>query len=538
MAEVTTERALKVLEELSNDSATGPDNLPTRILKECAKQLAAPFCMLAKIVLQERRWPDAFLVHNIVPLHKKNSVYHPTNYRGVHLTAQLSKAMERLLQTLFMPFLLRSEAFGPNQFAYTPERGARDALAHMLLAWLPALAKGKKIGAYCSDVSGAFDRVKVERLVAKLKAKKIHPVLVEVIMSWLRDRSAQVVIGGERSGEFELKDMVFQGTVWGPTLWNVFFEDARRAINEMFFVETVYADDLNAYRIFESTTSNADVLKSTTMCQAELHSWGGANQVAFDPKKESLHVLSKTEGYGPEFKILGVLFDSGLTMASAVAELVTEASWKLKMLIKTRRYYNDAELVMLYKSQLLSFLEYRTPALYHATRNVLERLDNVQSRFLRDAGIDDTVALLEFNLAPLATRRDIAMLGVIHRAVLGKGPPHFKQYFRINHDMQLHDPRTTNRSQLVTRSALGLIAVYNLLPAGITSARSVTIFQTRLQLELKLRAEAGLPTWQNTYSPRMPLHQHPLRQDDGSKALIARVLEGFFDSSSGDEGHM
>ena len=96
--------------------------------------------MLARIILQERRWPDAWLVHNIVPLHKKNSVYAPGNYRGVHLTAQLSKAMERFLQTLFMPFLLRSEAFGPNQFAYTPECGARDALAHVLLVCMASSA--------------------------------------------------------------------------------------------------------------------------------------------------------------------------------------------------------------------------------------------------------------------------------------------------------------------------------------------------------------------------------------------------------------
>ena len=42
--------------------------------------------------------------------------------------------------------------------------------------------------------------------------------------------------------------MVYQGTVLGPTLWNLFFEDARAAINEVFFTEYVFADDLNAFR--------------------------------------------------------------------------------------------------------------------------------------------------------------------------------------------------------------------------------------------------------------------------------------------------
>ena len=78
-----------------------------------------------------------------MPIHKKNSVFLAGNYRGVHLTAQVSKAMERLLRTRFMPFLLKSVAYGPNQFAYTPERGARDALALLLLVWIKEIANKK-----------------------------------------------------------------------------------------------------------------------------------------------------------------------------------------------------------------------------------------------------------------------------------------------------------------------------------------------------------------------------------------------------------
>jgi hypothetical protein len=37
----------------------------------------------------------------------------------------------------------------------------------MALVWMTALAKGRKIAIYCSDVSGAFDRVKKDRLVKK-----------------------------------------------------------------------------------------------------------------------------------------------------------------------------------------------------------------------------------------------------------------------------------------------------------------------------------------------------------------------------------
>ena len=68
-------------------------------------------------------------------------------------------------------------------------------------------------------------------------------------------------------------------------------------------------------------------------------------------------------------------------MEMAVAEVVNEATWKLRTLLRTQRYYTDADLIILYKAHMLSFLEYRTPAVYHALRSILSRLDSVQSRF-------------------------------------------------------------------------------------------------------------------------------------------------------------
>ena len=113
-------------------------------------------------------------MHWVVPLYKKKVVYDGRNYRGIHLTSQLSKVVERLLQQLYAPFLRDTVAFGPNQFAYAAGRGARDAVAMMVLTWLDGFEKGLKFAVYCSDVSGAFDKVKRTRLEAKLRAKGLR----------------------------------------------------------------------------------------------------------------------------------------------------------------------------------------------------------------------------------------------------------------------------------------------------------------------------------------------------------------------------
>ena len=98
---------------------------------------------------------------------------------------------------------------------------------------------------YCSDVSGAFDHVSRERLVAKLELLGLHPDLLAFLASWLEDRIFEVVIGGQCSVQEPLSDSVFQGTVLGPPLWNCFHKEAKRAAQVLDFIETVFADDFN-----------------------------------------------------------------------------------------------------------------------------------------------------------------------------------------------------------------------------------------------------------------------------------------------------
>ena len=111
--------------------------------------------------------------------------------------------------------------------------------------------------------------------------------------------------------------MVFPGIVLGPTLWNLFCEDAWRAIHEAGFVEIVYADDLNGFREFEHS-----VMSEAKKCQTELHKWSKANQVSFDPAKESVHIVSHAQPHGDSLKLLAVTFDCKLRMDLCVRETV------------------------------------------------------------------------------------------------------------------------------------------------------------------------------------------------------------------------
>ena len=104
-------------------------------------------------------------------------------------------------------------------------------------------------------------------------------------------------------------------------------------------------------------------------------------------------------------------------------------------------------------------------------------------------------ALLKFNLAPLCVRRDIAMLGVLHKIVLGIAPSPLSELvcrsasslmhygFRSSvplHNKQLHDCVGCNSPVMLKRSFFGLVHVYNLLPQDLVDSPSVKSFQKGL----------------------------------------------------------
>ena len=176
----------------------------------------------------------------------------------------------------------------------------------------------------------------------------------------------------------KISNMVYQGTVLGPPLWNVYYADAAQAVNIHGFLEIIFADDLNCFKDFQSNTPNIELHEQMHSCQRELHKCGKANKCSFDPTKESKHILALHGGKGDIFRLLGAPFDHALSMRDAVCELVSEASWKAASLLRSVRFFTNGELVNLYKSQLLSYLEYRTPAIYHACDSILAPLDKFQ----------------------------------------------------------------------------------------------------------------------------------------------------------------
>ena len=122
------------------------------------------------------------------------------------MTPQVAKVMERLAGSLFLPSLSSEASIGENQFADCKQRGSRDALLYLVLCWLHSFLRKNRVALYCSDVSGAFDKVSAPRLLQKLAARGMPDDILAVTKSWLRDRRGKVVVTGAHSEDVILRN--------------------------------------------------------------------------------------------------------------------------------------------------------------------------------------------------------------------------------------------------------------------------------------------------------------------------------------------
>ena len=112
-----------------------------------------------------------------------------------------------------------------------------------------------QIGIYCSDIKGAFDRVSAALLLEKLEQYGVTGKALAFLKSSLEERAAQVVTHGAMSDKFALNDMLFQGIVLGPKLWNTFMADISPIIVALGLIDLLFADDLNAFKVYDKTVS-------------------------------------------------------------------------------------------------------------------------------------------------------------------------------------------------------------------------------------------------------------------------------------------
>ena len=180
-----------------------------------------------------------------------------------------------------------------------------------------------------------------------------------------------------------LSNMVFQDTVLRPSLWNICFADVHAPAERNGAKEHRFADDLSISKMFHRSKANGEILCDLRQSQADIHKCGKQNRVSFDPLKELFAILAPAGGDAQPFRLLGPTLDEKLLMHDCIDKLYRKAKPKARALLRCRRVYSVADMRFLFETHVRSQFEWCYGAIFQAAPSKLERLDTVQSSFLR-----------------------------------------------------------------------------------------------------------------------------------------------------------
>ena len=120
------------------------------------------------------------------------------------------------------PYYASTCAFGATQWAFQKHMSHSDLVAFSMCSWLLEIQNGNNIALFLANIAGAFDRVHSEKMISKLRCAGLNEDFLKLFADDLSPRTAVVVVDGQRSAPLKLEKMVYQGTVLGPSFWNIF----------------------------------------------------------------------------------------------------------------------------------------------------------------------------------------------------------------------------------------------------------------------------------------------------------------------------
>lgn len=445
--------------KLKNKLTSGPDSIPSFIVKDCIGVLADPLQHIFNLILSTSTFPSTWKVAKIVPVHKKDDSSVVNNYRPVSLLCNFSKLFEIIIHNRLYPFL--RGLLSSDQHGFVDGRSCVTNLATFSELITAALDGRGQVDVVYTDFQKAFDRIDHYLLLHKLELFGLSGGLVSLFESYLCGRSQFVEHEGFRSPMFVSTSGVPQGSNLGPLLFNVFIDDIISAIT---CNKLAYADDL---KLFLPITSLVDCMTLQNDINL-LGDWCTRNRLYLNVAKcntVSFHrlrapvVFDYSIGDAPlvglkQIRDLGVIFDYQLTFNPHVEHICTTSFQKLGFIIRNSKHFSEqSTLKLLYYTFIRSKLEYASLVWNPIYNCQVTSIESVQRRFLKYLsyrldgmyplrGLAHDQLLSRFNEPSLATRRKVVAAKFLYN-LLNNGVDCVSLVNRI----VLHVPRVEGRYQ-------------------------------------------------------------------------------------------
>ena len=159
LMEFTIDDIIAAIDKIYQNAASGPDEMPAKLLKNCKNSIAIPIHLIWSHSLANGYVPTSYKLYHIVPLHKKDSKSIPANYRPVSLTSHVFKVFERVLRKKMVEHLETNDLLCNNQHGFRSGRSCLTQLLHHFDDVLEALMNNQDCDSIYRDYAKAFDKV-------------------------------------------------------------------------------------------------------------------------------------------------------------------------------------------------------------------------------------------------------------------------------------------------------------------------------------------------------------------------------------------
>ena len=418
-----------ILDHLDVSKATGPDNIPGRVLKECAREIAPSLTKLCNLSLSLGEFPSQWKRANVVPVYKKGDRNLCDNYRPVSLLCITSKILEKAVFNKLSDILLSK--LSKIQHGFLRGRSTITQLLGVINDISSNLDIAGQTDIIYLDFSKAFDSVSHKLLLHKIKKYGINGSLHKWFTSYLSGRNQRVVVEGSESPWLPVVSGVPQGSILGPMLFLLFIDDISDNISSESKM-SLFADDAKLYRFIKS-------LHDCSILQRDLYTlenWSKIWKMNFNAKKCKIMSICRVALHTAfyqlngtilervyEFNDLGLIVTHDLTWSRHINCKLSKSNKNLGMVKRAVGYKAPvATKKCFYLSLVRSVLDYAS-IIWHPNKNDLVHIESLQRRatkyILNDYTSDYKTRLSELKLLPLCYHKEICDLSFFYKSLNG-----------------------------------------------------------------------------------------------------------------------